>query len=181
MIAYIITEEDFDRDLLQATLPAELINEVGIVSGGGNYASLARSLIVRRKVPVALVLDADCVSEKLLAERQQGVDDLLRMVAGNTPTKVVLVVPEVENLLFTEVSVLSRLLGYDPPQEILASAEYRPEKALQTLLAHSKLVHDKFDLLKRLTEEDLKILQKSSPMQELIRFLRGIRQEKQAA
>jgi hypothetical protein len=178
MKAYIVTEGDFDREVLQAVLPKELTNGAGIVSGRGNHISLARSLVLRRKVPLALVLDADCVSEKLISERRQDVEELLRMAAGKIPTKVVFAVPEMEAIFFEDASLLPRVVGHELSHDILETAKIRPGQALAQL-GYAK--NRWGDLLQALSEEDLVILRKSQAIQEIMQFLQEMRLEKQAA
>ncbi len=63
MTAYLVCEGDRDAQLLKRVLPEEILNNVEIISAGGLSAvkSLARSLIVRRQAPVAIVMDADVI------------------------------------------------------------------------------------------------------------------------
>ena len=60
MIAYIICEGIDDKQLLKAVLPEISLNQVEIVVGGGisSVKSIARSLVVRRQTPVAIVVDS---------------------------------------------------------------------------------------------------------------------------
>ncbi|MFM8330204.1 MAG: hypothetical protein ACKN9T_00775 [Candidatus Methylumidiphilus sp.] len=182
MMAYIVTEGDFDRDVLQAVLPRELKEGVGIVSGQGNHISLARSLVMRRHVPLALVLDADCVSAKLIAERRQDVEELLRMAAGKTPVKAVFFVPTIEAIFFEDPALLSGLLGYQLSQEILDRAKFEPKQALRQALQCSNHIDNTRHLLTALTGENIKTLQqKSNPLQGLMSFLRDMRLEQKVA
>lgn len=176
MIAYIISEELFDAELLKTVLPGELLNDVKVVSAGGVSAvkSLARSLVVRRQVPVVIVVDADSVVPELVQERLKDIEEIVESVAINTPVKVIAAVPEMETIFFQDTTFLSRLLGYSPPQDVLNLAVLQPKKALEQLLSKSEKIADRSQIIPQLTQEDIEILRSSSVMQEIIHFLQSI-------
>lgn len=178
MIAYIVCESDFDAQLIKTLLPANLLADVGVVAGGKVYAikSLARSLIVRRRVPVLIVFDADSAVPELVELRRNDIEEIVGFVAGKTPFKVVPAVPEMEIIFFQDVSVFSRLLGYIPHQDILDRAVIQPKQALEELIARSELIHDRSQIIDRLTNKDIEILQLSSIMQEIVHFLQSVRE-----
>lgn len=182
MIAYIVCEGLFDRQLLKTVLPGELLTDVEVVSGGGVSAvkSLARSLVVRRQVPVIIVVDADSVVPELVQERLKDIEEIVESVAVNTPVKVILAVPEMETIFFQDVTFLSRLLGYIPPQDILDLAVFKPKKALEQLLSKSDKIHERSQMIDQLANEEIEILRSSSVMQDIIHFLQSVRETAKA-
>ena len=178
MITYIICEGSFDTQLLKTVLPANLLTDVGVVAAGrvSGVESLARSLVVRRRVPVVIVVDADSVVPELVQQRRKDIEEIVKIVSINTPVKVVSAVPEIEIIFFQDVSLLSRLLGYIPPKDILDMAVYQPRKALEQLLSRSDIIHDASEIIDRLTNEDIQILRSSSVMQEIAHFLQSVRE-----
>ena len=178
MIAYIICEGTLDEQLLQHVLPEELLNNVKIVSAGGLSAtkSLARSLLVRRQVPVAIVVDADSVTPDSIQERLNSIEEIVKSVSIGAPVKVILAVPEIETIFFQDNLLLSRLLGYEPSQDILSWAAFNPRKALEQLLSQSQKVHSCSQIINQLTNEDIEILSKAPVIQEIIYFLQSIQQ-----
>ncbi len=174
MIAYIVCEGDSDVELLQKILPKDLIHEVGFVAAGGLSAvkSLARSLIVRRQVPIAIVADADSIVPALIQERLSGLEELMESVAINTPVKAILAVPSVEIIFFQDTALLCRLLGYKPSQEILNLAMSQPRLVLQQLTNQSQINLN--PLTQQLTHEDIVILQKAPVIGEIIHFLQSV-------
>lgn len=178
MITYMICEGSFDAQLLKTVLPANLLTDVGIVATGrvSGVESLARSLVVRRRVPVIIVVDADSVVPELVQQRRKDIEEIVEIVSVNTPVKVVSAVPEIEIIFFQDVSLLSRLLGYIPPKDILDMAVYQPRKALEQLISQSEIIHDRSEIIARLTNEDIEILRSSSVMQDIVHFLQSIRE-----
>ncbi|MBD2596961.1 hypothetical protein H6G74_21900 [Nostoc spongiaeforme FACHB-130] len=98
MIAYIVCEGASDVELLQRVLPKELLNNIEIVAAGGLSAikSLARSLVVRRQVPIAIVADADSVAPEVVQERLSSIEEIVKSVAIDTQ------VNEIESLVFCQ-------------------------------------------------------------------------------
>ncbi|WP_293152681.1 MULTISPECIES: hypothetical protein [unclassified Microcoleus] len=178
MITYIVCEGNFDAQLLKIAIPEKLLNDVEVVAAGGGYAinSLARSLVVRRQVPVMIVVDADSVEPELVQQRLKDIEEIVGGVAANTPVKVVMAVPEIEIIFFQDVSLLSRLLGYIPPKDILDMAVYQPRKALEQLISRSEIIHNSSEIIDRLTKEEIEILRSSSVMQEIAHFLQSVRE-----
>jgi hypothetical protein len=178
MTAYVVTEGSFDAELLLRVLPKHLQEDVLFVDGGGlsGAKSLARSLLVRRRTPVALVMDADTVSPELIQERRQSAEELIGGVAANVPNKVVVAIPTLEVVLFQEPAVLEKLLGQPIPETIRVIARYDPREALDQLLAQSKAFPDREKLLDALSPQDTEVLQKAAPIQELTRFLETARE-----
>ncbi len=95
MKAYIVTQVDADAQSLQRGLPPEVLNETVFVPAGSRSAviSMARSLIVRRQAPLAVVLDADTTAPRLIREQCQSIEEVIGMVSAHVPFKVILAVP----------------------------------------------------------------------------------------
>lgn len=175
MIAYIIVEGSFDAQLLTRLLPKNLLDEVAIVSAGGLSAvkSLARSLLVRRQVPIAIVVDAGSTTLELIQERRQSIEEIVTSIAGNVPVKVIVAVPEIESVFFQNTSIIEKIFGCSIPENILAIADLQPCRALEQLFSQSKTVHKRADILNALTTADIEILCQASVVQELIQFLQS--------
>ena len=180
MIAYIVCEGHFDAQLLKTVLPKNLLNDVQVVAAGGLSAvkSLARSLVVRRQVPMIIVVDADSVVQELIQERLKSIEEIVGGVAANTPVKVVLAVPEMEAIFFQDASLLARVLRYEPPQNILNLAVFQPKEALHLFLSQSQNSNhlSPLEIIARLSNEDTDILQKTPFIQEIINFLESVRE-----
>lgn len=178
MTAYIVCEGERDAQLLKRLLPEEFLGNVEVVAAGGLSAikSLARSLIVRRQSPVAIVADADAIIPEQVEQRLKDTEEIVGNIAANTPVKVLIAVPTLEIIFFQDISLLSRLLGYAPSQEMLSLAMYQPSQTLKQLISQSKNFQSQSQLVEQLTSEDLEILRKAPVIQEMIQFLQSVRQ-----
>jgi hypothetical protein len=78
-------------------------------------ASRARSFLVLRRTPVAVVVDAGSLSPAVIEECREGMEELIQAAAGSVPVKVVVAVPEIEAWFFAVPEVIERVLGRRSP------------------------------------------------------------------
>jgi hypothetical protein len=176
MITYIVCTTPDDAQLLKIVLPPHLLNDVGIASAGNKSSirSFARSLIVRRRVPIAIVFNADSIVPELIQERIVDIKEIVECVAIDTPVEVLAFSPTIELIFFRDIHLLSKILGFIPSQEILNLASSQPRKALEELLSHSDKVSDRSQLINQLAHENIENLQANPVIQGLISFLQTI-------
>jgi hypothetical protein len=162
--------------LLRGLLPGEFLGAVEFVAGGdrSDVASLARTLVVRRRTPVAIVIDADALSPEGVRERQQSMEEVVRLVAGRVPVAVIVAAPELEEVFFEDPALLERVLAAPIDERDRIVSEFRPREVLERLLASSAKVHTLKDLLQSLGPQDLERLRQARPLRELSEFLRKV-------
>ncbi len=196
MKAYIVTHEKFHAQLLKTILPKPSIDDVEVIAAGRLSAvkSMARSLLVCRQVPVAIVVDAGSNLPEFVRERRQNIEEVVKGVSGNTLVKVILAVPQIEQLFFEDISLLSRLLKYEEVEVFLRNLGHvffhksgrtsvypfssSPRQRLEELLIphSSEFPKDevKFQILKKLNHENLENLRKTPVILETVDFLQSV-------
>src|SRR5690242_2812486 len=112
---YILVEGETDAEFLRRLLPPEVTKDAEIVAVGSSseIPSLARSLLVRRQRPVAVLMDADSLSQSSIQERKESTEDLIQSAAASIPVKVVVVVPEIESWFFVVPEAINRIFGQE--------------------------------------------------------------------
>lgn len=182
MKAYIVCERSLDSKLLKRILPPELIDTVGIVAAGSlsSVKSMARSLIVRRRVPIAIVVDAETLNSDQIEERCREIKEIVEGVAANTPVRVILAAPTIESVFFQDIALIPRLFGQVPSQAVLNMAVYEPKKVLTQLIAESKQYQTQAELIEQLTQKDIEILRKTPVMREMLQFLGSVQEVAEA-
>lgn len=182
MTAYLVCEGDRDARLLTHILPKELLETVEIIPAGGLSAvkSLARSLVVRRQVPVAIVIDSDSLEPAQVEARSKDVQDIIGGVSANTPFKVILAVPTLWAVFFDDISLLAQILGYVPSEDILAMATYQPRQALVQLVSQREKYQDEDQLIDQMTDQEVAGLRRTSVIQAIIQFLQSVREPVEA-
>jgi hypothetical protein len=173
MIAYIVTEDTFDEKLLKRLLPGELLRDVFIVAAGGlsDGISMARSLAVRRQVPLLLVFDSDSVDSGLIEQRRSEIEYIVAGVSIK-PIKVVMAVPQLEGVLFGDRELVQRWFGDRLTQEDLIRAEYQPRMVLERLVEGSGMSVE--GLIEGLSDREVERLRSAGVIREAMVFLEQV-------
>jgi hypothetical protein len=175
MIAYIVTEGSLDEKLLKQLLPEDLLRDVGIVAAGGlsDGISMARSLAVKRQVPLLMIVDADSVEPRLIGERRSEIKNIVAGVAVSA-VEVILAVPQLEAVLFHDRTLLTQWFGDRITQEDLIRAEFQPRQVLERLLAESPNAVSLETMIEQLTDRQVESLRQATVIQEAMQFLRSV-------
>lgn len=178
MTAYLVCEGEREARLLTHILPKELLETVEIIPAGGLSAvkSLARSLLVRRHAPVAVVIDSDSLEPAQVEARSKDVRDIIGGVSANTPFGVILAVPTLWTVFFDDIFLLSQMLGYMPSHELLMLATYQPRQALVQLVLQSEKYQDEDQLIERMTDQEAKIFCQTPVIKDIIQFFQSVRE-----
>ena len=179
---YVLVATASDAAFLRAILPPELLANAEVVSAvrSGAIASLARSLIVRRNCPVAVVMDSDSINPEVAEERRQSTEGLIRAAHASIPVKVVAVVPTIEVWFFASPKLIERVVGGGVP-ELLALGTRDPKGVLQQLAKSNQKTWDIFGAIKALDAADIELIRAVPEVVELSRFLQDMQKSEQAA
>jgi len=180
---YILVEGRTDAEFLQRLLPHELLKDAEIVIGGGSSGipSLARSLLVRRKKPVAVVMNADSMDSDVIDERLTSTEDLIRAADASVPVKVIVAVPEIEAWFFTAPEAIERVLGESVPNEMVALGKRDPRGVLLQLAEKSKTNWDSRRAVGLLDDHDIERIRALPQVSELSSFLKSVQKRDRAA
>jgi len=77
---YVVTEGKLGAEILKRLLPEDILRNTKFIAGSGIYSaqSLACSILVAKRAPVALVVDADTKDRLTIREREDFLNELLR-------------------------------------------------------------------------------------------------------
>jgi hypothetical protein len=176
MASYVVSGSEPDQRVLSAIIKRLLPGQNIVVADGGgksNGISLARSLLVARRQPVAFAVSAHTRDPDLIREQQQNVDMLLGLVADASSWAAVLFVPELEGCLFRDPAFARRLFGKPLSDHQRDLAEYDPRRVFRDLAAKHWKTEDaeRSVLLEHLAELDLAPLAKDPAIATLVAFL----------
>jgi hypothetical protein len=180
---YILVEGPTEAAFLRRILPPEALKDAELVIAGGSSGipSLARSVLVRRKSPIAVVIDADSVDPDVVAERQQSTEELIRAADASIPIKVVSAVPEIEAWLFATPETIERILGQNLSADWLSLGKRDPRGVLQQLAENNKKKWDMDQAISTLNAQDIERIRAISEVAELSTFLQQMQSDDQAA
>ena len=175
MKAFVTVEGKTDLQILQSILPREILNSISIQEVGRARISYARTLMVTQRKPLAFLVNSKTRDEGLIHEKLKTSEELLKMVSGKIPVKVITFVPGIESVFFQAPGVIERHFGGSPEKLLLLLALENPKEALEQLFTRkSSSPHDLDSLLNALTDEDISVLHMTPPIRELISFLMEI-------
>jgi hypothetical protein len=180
---YIFVEGPTDAELLRRVLPPDALRDAELVAAGGSAGvpSLARSVLVRRKRPVAVVIDSDSLDPEVIEERQQSTEDLIRAANASVPVKVVSAVPAIEAWFFAAPEAIERVLGQSVPAEWIPLGKRDPAGVLRQLETQSSRKRDSRQAISLLDAKDIDRMRALPEVAELSRFLERVRQDDRAA
>lgn len=138
MKPYIMAETPFNARLLERLLSTMELPDFAVLHGGRKTGAVLRGSTVLNdwNEPVIVVVDADSVEPENIWEQESGYRFLLP--AGNfpgTPAEVLMAVPQVEGVLFSDPEALECILGRPLTEREKIEGEFRPRAVLDRLLA----------------------------------------------
>ncbi|HST62384.1 MAG TPA: hypothetical protein VLK84_27015 [Longimicrobium sp.] len=147
MKTYIVAQTEFQTQLLRRLLDTQELPEHTVLRGGKftMALSLGSSLLSQRSAPVAVVMDADSVEPHKVREHEAELEYLLP--AGNFGgilADVLMAVPQVEAVLFSDPEALECVLGRPLTEREKIEGEFRPRAVLDRLLAEAGMDGDTF-------------------------------------
>jgi hypothetical protein len=108
--AYIVTEGKSSPEILKRLLPENILRYTKLIAGGsGSAVSLASSALVAKRLPVALVVDANTNHQSTIREREDLLSYLLRQGPPGIPFEVFLAVPEIEIVFLQDRTFIEKL------------------------------------------------------------------------
>lgn len=137
----------------------------------GGAASAARSIRTLRRVPVAVVADADTLSPAMMAEEKGLMEYLVGDAAPSREWRVLLIAPEVAALLFRDEPLLRSLVPVEPSFEQLIRGRYEPNRVLAELFAQAGGQPFPDALIERLKQTDVSSLWATPELRPLEEFL----------
>ena len=143
--------------------------------------SLAGSVLARRQVPVAVLIDSDSPEPRVIEEVQSSTEELIRFGASSSPLEVIAVVPSIEAWLFAAPEAISRAVGEKVTDELVTLGKRDPKGVLQMHAARSQRRWNFDDVLHQLDPHAVESIRALPEVSTLFEFLREMQKEDQAA
>lgn len=170
---YLLVEGPNDEAFLRRVLPDESQSGVEWINAGGSSGipSLARTLLVRRKCPLAVVMDSDSVEPDMIEERRESTAELISAADASVPVKVVMAIPEIEGWLLAAPESIERIFGQKMSEEWLALGKSDPRRALRWLAERNQRSWDINQAIGALDDQDIQRIRAVPELAELSAFL----------
>ncbi len=181
--AYIFAEGPTDAELLRRIVPQDILQDSEIVMAGGSSGipSLARSILVRRKTPVAVLMDSDSVNPELIEERQRSMEEFIRAADASVPVKVVSAIPEIEAWFMVSPELIERLVGQPVSIDELTHGRAEPKAFLERLAKGNKRTWNAHQAIAELDTRDIERIRAIPQVAELNQFLERVKRGERAA
>jgi hypothetical protein len=137
---------------------------------GAGRASLSH----RYMEPVAVVLDADTLEEGPLHEQRSTVEYLLKTGVSDDRFRLVLAVPQVEAVLFSDRTGLERALGRKIADDDFFEARFRPKAVFQRLVGRRDTERRALAVIDALDEAALRCMAKHPIIHEIAEFVEEV-------
>lgn len=170
---YLITEGQFDQELLRKLLPEEAIQNTEFIVGNGRYSaqSLARSILAAARMPVALVLDADTIESSAVQEQRDFLEEALGQASAGIPFEIFLAVPELEVLLVESPDFLRNLSSRDYSSDELELARLSPKRFLRQIIGGRDRKQIMREIVRKLDRRAISALREHPLLKGLSEFL----------
>jgi hypothetical protein len=136
--------------------------------------SAAKTLLVIRREPVAIVLDADSTEPGAAAQVREEASEVVGESAAAAPLRIIVAVPAVESLLFRRPEAVRRAYG-NTPSELIELGLVSPGNALERLNGATDRYNASFTIITNLNQEDIAALRDEPPVRELLEFLNELK------
>lgn len=168
-MTYIITEEAFDKQLLEKVLPSAILAKVEILSSGGYSAALSKasSILSYWHEPIILIANAQSNNNEAIRAKRSFIYEILSATASDSLFKIVLVEPEFDVLFFQDMDILKKLTQGAISELDFNAGKFNPKSTLMTLFGFQKS-NQRLKLIDKLDSQTVAMIQKTPVIQELI-------------
>jgi hypothetical protein len=169
----VLTQSNFDGMLLATLLAEEQERgeiEVRVASGLTSGYSVARTILAVKRIPVAVVIDADSPEPEVASERRRRAEEVLGDAAGGVPFRVIVAVPELEILFFERPDLLRRVFG-ELDEHVMELARLSPRRAIGKLAPGEPYESACFRILRATDADDVQALRETDLIRDLLSFI----------
>nr|WP_294526111.1 hypothetical protein [uncultured Rhodopila sp.] len=133
---YLIVEGPNDKALMELVLAPPSLPEHQVVSAGGESSavSLAASIMMKRRQPVIVVLDADATDPEDVRRQEAEYNYLLQSWSNGTEFDLIFAVPDLVCALFTGPGRSASIPGVQLTPEQIDTLQQDPRSVLDAVL-----------------------------------------------
>lgn len=124
--------------------------------------------------PTVLLLDSDSLEDRAIEEDRLEIGGYLRRGSGGHPNRLVLAIPQVEAILFTDRAGLENALGKKIGDDDFFEARFRPKAVFQRLLGKKDPQERALAVIDRIDETSLRRMAAHPVIQEIREFVDGV-------
>lgn len=128
--------------------------------------------------PTVLLLDSDSLEERAITEQELEIGGYLARGSGGHPNRLVLAIPQVEAVLFTDRAGLENALGKKIEDDDFFEARFRPKAVFQRLLGKKNAEERALAVIDGIDETSLRRMAAHPVIQEIREFVDDVERGK---
>jgi hypothetical protein len=169
---YVITEGPLDAAVLRHILPKDLSSSTEFVVASNRYSmqSLARSILATRRLPVAVVLDADTEDDRRIREDEEFLTEALGQASVGAKFGIFIAKPDLTSILARHLPISKKM---DIKTSKFPMPKVRPPQHLSKLKTDADAA-SLGDLLGKLDRRTLTDVRREPFFGEVIKFLTSV-------
>jgi len=173
--AYIVTEGKSIPEILKRLLPENILRDTKLIGGGsGSAAPLASSARVAKKLPVAVVVDANTNHQSTIFEHEDFLNYMIRKGPPDIPFEVFMAVPEIEIVFLEDRTFIEKLAYRNFTDLEWKLAKFQPKEFLSLVIENFSTEK----MLNGLTDGTIDVFKKHPLVCKLREFLSSVIQQK---
>ena len=137
---------------------------------------MACGALVRELTPTALVLDSDSLEDRPIRIARAEIGGILEDCHNHVPYRLVLAIPQVEAILFTDREGFERALGRKVADEDWFEGRFRPRAVFRRLLGDEDFEERTRIFVNALDEQALQRMAQHPVVQEIRSFVAEVRE-----
>jgi hypothetical protein len=128
--------------------------------------------------PTILLLDSDSLEERGIKNQQADVGGILKLRQGRTPFRLILAIPQVEAILFSDREGFEKALGRKVIERDWFEARFRPRAVLRRLLGDADFEEKALAFIDALDDAALERMAQHEVVREIREFIEEVHQPK---
>jgi hypothetical protein len=176
-VVYVIVESASAARLVLRTIPDPAV-EVYNAEERSAAMMMACGALSRERVPTVLLRDSETLEDRTLLEEQLEVGGYLNRCRASVPCRLVLAIPQVEAILFSDREGFEKALGRRVPDLDWFEARFRPRAVLRRLLGDDDFAEKALTFIKSLDDAAVRRMAQHEIVQEIREFIDEVQEAK---
>jgi len=136
----------------------------------------ASGILQDEGAPTVLLLDSDSLEERAIVEEQLETGGYLRRGSAGHPNRLVLAIPQVEAVLFSDRTGLEKALGRELSEDEAFEARFRPRAVFHRILGDQSDVQERaVEVIGRIDDVSLRRMAAHAVIREIQGFVEDAR------
>jgi len=143
-----------------------------------NAMMSATRILFYDTTPTVLLLDSDSLEDRAIEEEQLEIGGYLRRGSGGHPNRLVLAIPQVEGVLFSDRAGLENALGKKIKDDDFFEARFRPKAVFYRLLGKKNPQERALAVIDRIDETSLRRMAAHPVIRDIRQFIDDVERGK---